>query len=867
MSGLVIILFLYGIGITIALIVANNTRDKYIRKYMDLEKRYQQLQKYYQNTAAVPPQAPAEAPLAAPVPAPVPSTAPVAAPAAAPVPAPAARRQSANQMQLPTYTKAGNEPRKNGLGAVGVSFAVGVLLMVIAAAVFISATWQTMPAGIKCVILAAVVAVVYGFSFFCRKKLKLEKTSSVLYMLGSLITPLAITVGFLAFESKETVLMLGCCALSLGVAGFIGYKIFGSKLQVAVSYIGFVWVDIFICMKALGNYEGFVVGLCSAALISGIIYYVQPKLKFFNLFAEYTAYAAAVAFFMTGGLGKDRMWCALTAQVLFWVSYLLLNRKRPVIKYFSAAIPVYAVFMALAKRYVDSDTGFGIICIVSAVVLFAVYKMIKQENPGSNMIISIGLSGACLALYISNLLDGEVHNALHYISLILPVAIFLYVLIACKTKWERAMYTYFQFLSVAILAEDLFDGYIPFYIFLGVAVVSFFIAFKFRFIHLPIASAVASIVIYFVHSEKLWENDIHIIIFAAVSALLYGGIVLVRRKFDLAKTAEAKPAWIAVRFSSLAMLIISNVMLMSKGISAVNASFIALLIIDIALFAITLLDEDNYFGPLPSATFMIAVVSTLIRNGVDRMAVGAIFVVAFVIIGRLLVCERIISKKRIDWLTFLAGIACFIPLEKPYMSTFLMSLYAMTFLGRFSDADSVEEKVKSNLRVVLSVAVGLLFISFAIADIDYTSTMDFEIRLLLILAAAFIIRFVINAAPCTRWIWFSTVAFCIELEACRAMADGKLLPLTFVSVCVCGIFIYSFIAKRRSWFILAISNIAIIGVMFAVTFWESKLWWMYLLVLGGILIGTASLNEYKRRRAIESGLEDKKIRLFDSWTW
>ena len=239
MSGLVIILFLYGIGITIALIVANNTRDKYIRKYMDLEKRYQQLQKYYQNTAAVP------------VPAPVPSTAPVAAPAAAPVPAPAARRQSANQMQLPTYTKAGNEPRKNGLGAVGVSFAVGVLLMVIAAAVFISATWQTMPAGIKCVILAAVVAVVYGFSFFCRKKLKLEKTSSVLYMLGSLITPLAITVGFLAFESKETVLMLGCCALSLGVAGFIGYKIFGSKLQVAISYVGCVWVDIFICCRSL----------------------------------------------------------------------------------------------------------------------------------------------------------------------------------------------------------------------------------------------------------------------------------------------------------------------------------------------------------------------------------------------------------------------------------------------------------------------------------------------------------------------------------------------------------------------------------------------------------------------------------------
>ena len=119
----------------------------------------------------------------------------------------------------------------------------------------------------------------------------------------------------------------------------------------------------------------------------------------------------------------------------------------------------------------------------------------------------------------------------------------------------------------------------------------------------------------------------------------------------------------------------------------------------------------------------------------------------------------------------------------------------------------------------------------------------------------------------TRWIWFSVVALCIQIEAFHAMGEQMLLPLTLISVCAVGIFIYSFIFKRRSWFILAIVTIGEFALLFAMVFWDSRLWWIYLLVLGAILIATASVNEYKRRKALESGMEDKKIRLFDDWTW
>ena len=161
----------------------------------------------------------------------------------------------------------------------------------------------------------------------------------------------------------------------------------------------------------------------------------------------------------------------------------------------------------------------------------------------------------------------------------------------------------------------------------------------------------------------------------------------------------------------------------------------------------------------------------------------------------------------------------------------------------------------------------MLAISFAIVKITYSDDYDLEIRLFFLLLAAFAIHFIIKPFMATRWIWFSTVAACIELEAFKALSGGKPLPLTLVSVCGIVIFIVSFIIKNRSWFILSIATITQLALVFAVAFWESMLWWVFLLVIGGILIGTASVNEYKRRVAIESGLEDKKIRLFDSWTW
>ncbi|MBR6483939.1 MAG: hypothetical protein IKT14_02875, partial [Clostridiales bacterium] len=220
------ILLIYGVVMTILYIVSSNSNNRNIRKVKSLEQKIRELQGG--NVPAAPaapapesvsevltPEGTPQQPKSAPAPESKPAYKPAEytyippAGAAAKVPAPTpAAGSPAAAPAAPAVQAQPVKKKQAGLGAVGVSFSVGILLMVIAAAVFISATWQTMAAGAKCVILAAIVSVVYGFSAFCSKKLKLEKTASVLYMLGSLITPLAIVVGFMAFKSQETVIML-----------------------------------------------------------------------------------------------------------------------------------------------------------------------------------------------------------------------------------------------------------------------------------------------------------------------------------------------------------------------------------------------------------------------------------------------------------------------------------------------------------------------------------------------------------------------------------------------------------------------------------------------------------------------------------
>ena len=461
--------------------------------------------------------------------------------------------------------------------------------------------------------------------------------------------------------------------------------------------------------------------------------------------------------------------------------------------------------------------------------------------------------------------DGGENSFLHYAALITPLLSCVAVIIMSKFQVEKKVYTYLIFFPAVMLCNEFMSSYVLMYVFLGVAVAAILASLKFKKIHIAIAAAATSFctIIWAIsvnHSDQ--HINTHVIINAAIVLALYAGVVFINKFKPI-----QKGVYIAARFSTLGLLILTNMVLMITIFNDKIEGFIALIVIDVLFEVITLKDTDNYFGALPTLTLFSAIVYKFAINDVSMMLAGALIILVFVVIGRIFINERIISKGRVDWLTFFAGAACFLPAAQMYRVTFLATFFILTFIGRFATADSVEEKVKPHLREILAAAVGAFAVSFAIVDVEITEGFDVEIRLLALLIGALVIFLAIRPGAYAKWIWFTTVAFALEVESLSSIGRETLLPITLVSLSGCGIFIYSFIAKKRSWFIVSIAVIAQFGVTLAITYWESKLWWIYLLILGAILITTASVNEYKRRRAIESGLEDKKIRLFDSWTW
>ena len=100
----------------------------------------------------------------------------------------------------------------------------------------------------------------------------------------------------------------------------------------------------------------------------------------------------------------------------------------------------------------------------------------------------------------------------------------------------------------------------------------------------------------------------------------------------------------------------------------------------------------------------------------------------------------------------------------------------MTFTGRFGkEGDTLKERLLAKFRLIVSCAIGSLTLCLVTLDMDFSSVADTEIRLMFMLVAALAIYLFILHCDATKWIWFSTVALSIEIEAFHAMEQQELI--------------------------------------------------------------------------------------------
>ena len=84
-----------------------------------------------------------------------------------------------------------------------------------------------------------------------------------------------------------------------------------------------------------------------------------------------------------------------------------------------------------------------------------------------------------------------------------------------------------------------------------------------------------------------------------------------------------------------------------------------------------------------------------------------------------------------------------------------------------------------------------------------------------------------------------------------------------VILCILGL---SFIFRQKRWFALAVCSAAAEALLMTIKLYNSRIWWVYLLIAGIILIAVGLGNEMKKKR-IEQGKKTKLERVMEEWTW
>lgn len=98
-----------------------------------------------------------------------------------------------------------------------------------------------------------------------------------------------------------------------------------------------------------------------------------------------------------------------------------------------------------------------------------------------------------------------------------------------------------------------------------------------------------------------------------------------------------------------------------------------------------------------------------------------------------------------------------------------------------------------------------------------------------------------------------------------ALSHQNLFNTLIVLIVSALILLYSFISKKKRWF--AVSSVSLLGLTIYTfrDFFTMIDWWVYLLIVGLILIAVSAANEYFVRKGRE--FKEKAGRFFEDWKW
>lgn len=309
-------------------------------------------------------------------------------------------------------------PKSKTISSINIVFGAGVLLLTIAAAVFLSSTWNSMANSTRAAALVVALMIVFGLSWLSGSVLKLKQTGFAFYTLGSLLTPILIAgmgaLGLLgetlSFKGDNGFLVTAVAMLGFTAAAAVGAFIFRSGAYYGMIYLGFSWMVVFLAAQAgipggydhqVNRIESVFIAIAILSLITRLIALTSfsEEIRFFRTYASIITFIAAGAALIAA---FDADMCVTAGIIISEVSFGIYAKKTEKGSWGLYALPflsaaVMLSFMRFLTEYIRPSyaSSYEMVCaffmVGMAVAIIIIHFLTRTDTPVSHVLIPVAL--------------------------------------------------------------------------------------------------------------------------------------------------------------------------------------------------------------------------------------------------------------------------------------------------------------------------------------------------------------------------------------------------------------------------------------------------------------------------------------------
>ncbi|MBQ5318537.1 MAG: hypothetical protein J6K17_05545 [Oscillospiraceae bacterium] len=342
---------------------------------------------------------------------------------------------------------------KKKISTINIILILGALFLSLSGFIFAAATWGVLNSFFKAVVLVSFSAIFFGIHSFTERKLKLEQTGRIFYILGSVFLPAAIIAAgllevfghYLSFYGDGNLLVFAMVALSVCIPFFKGAYDYKNKFFAAVSHYSFSAAVAFVLLHVIPRAD---IAVLAIAIYSLLIVIAEPFIKGFydetfgedNVFSSQYSYFALISTTILG-IFSNCVFLDDTFSVVTLIAFAIYSACF-LTKSFTEKSGVFSpiafasfITISLFSGF-DPDNISGIACVIAATAL--IYATLSAMGLLPEFIRNIMKGFAIAAACIAGLF-GVVENILYLADESVP-------------SWEMVLASGVVFAEMLILA-------------------------------------------------------------------------------------------------------------------------------------------------------------------------------------------------------------------------------------------------------------------------------------------------------------------------------------------------------------------------------------------------------------------------------